>query len=139
MNWKTITTKTFALLTLTLIAVPTYSENGGGCPAFNAGMVDAAILATDFSQTGPLNGFAVDSPNDASIVCGWVTETDSGFWVQVEDGVAQVIGNALPPGPDETGKLRIAVFDLSVAQQRACRAQVLKSFAWQQLCKPLMQ
>ena len=45
MNWKTITVKTIALLSLALIAAPVYAEKGGGCPAFNAGMVDAAMLA----------------------------------------------------------------------------------------------
>ena len=83
MNRNTIILKTIALLSLALIAVPAYAADGGGCPAFNAGMVDAAMLATDYSQQNPLIGGAEDSPADASIVCYWETDADASFFVRV--------------------------------------------------------
>lgn len=139
MNWNTIALRTIALLSLALMAVPAYAANGGGCPAFNAGMVDAAMLTADLSQIDPLEGFAEDSPMDGTIACGWVADGDGAFIVEVGNGEAQVIGLAPTPGDGETGKLRTAVFDLTPAEQHACRAQVLRSFVWQQYCKPLMQ
>ena len=153
MNWKNISIKSFAVLSFTLIAVPAYAAEGGGCPAFNAGMVDAAMLATDYSQQNQLIGGAEDSPADASIVCFWETDADASFFVRVGicegecgsgagKGEAQIIGispDDLAPGVDYSTLLRTRVFNLTPAQQRACRAQVLQSFVWKQYCKPLMQ
>jgi len=153
MNWKNITIKSFALLLFTLIAVPAHAADGGGCPAFNAGMVDAAMLATDYSQQNPLIGGAEDSPADASIVCYWETDAEASFFVRVGicegecgsgagKGEAQIIGispDDLAPGADYSTLLRTRVFHLTRAQQHACRAQVLRSFVWQQYCKPLME
>ena len=153
MNWKNISIKSFAVLSFTLIAVPAYAAEGGGCPAFNAGMVDAAMLATDYSQQNPLIGGAEDSPADASIVCFWETVADASFFVRVGicegecgsgagKGEAQIIGispDDLAPGADYSTLLRTRVFNLTRAQQQACRAQVLRSFVWQQYCKPLME
>ena len=152
---KPITLKALALalLPLTLFAAPVYASDGGGCPAFNSGMVDAAMMATDYSQQDPLIGGAQDSPAAASIVCFWETDADASFFVRVGicegecgsgagKGEAQIIGispDDLAPGVDYSTLLRTRVFNLSRAQQHACRAQVLQSFVWQQYCKPLMQ
>ena len=126
------------LLPLTFIGDQAYAEDGRGCPVFNASMVDAAMLAADLSQVDPLLGGAEDSPVDASIMCWWAADGGGGFVVEVGNGEAQVIGLAPTPGDGETGKLRTAVFDLSPAQQHACRAQVLQSFVWKQYCKPML-
>jgi len=138
---KTITLNSLVLgiLSLALISMPAYANGNGGCPAFNASMVDAAMLAADLSQVDPLFGGAEDSPKDASIMCWWAADGGGGFVVEVGNGEAQVIGLAPTPGDGETGKLRTAVFDLSQAQQHACRAQVLQSFVWKQYCKPFLQ
>ena len=98
------------------------------------------MLATGLSQAGPPEGFAEDSPQDGTIICAWVTEEPSSFYVAVgvEDGVAQVFGTKPGADPWAEGQLRTAVFDLSQQQRHACRAQVLKSFVWNQYCKPLL-
>jgi len=132
---------TVLLLPLTFIGNQAYAVDGRGCPAFNASMVDAAMLAADLSQVDPLVGNAWDSPMDGSIVCYWETNVSDGlkgwFYVQVEDGTAQVIGNE-PYATSEVATARTAVFDLSLAQQHACRAQVLQSFVWKRYCKPML-
>ena len=141
------------ILFLVFIAVPVYATGDGNCPAFNAGMVDAAMMATDYSQQDPVVGGAGDSPADASIVCGWEAEPGSFFFVRVGiceetcgsgygKGEAELIGNSPTspgPGPDYATQLRTRVFNLTPAQQRACRAQVLQSFVWKQYCKPFLQ
>jgi len=141
MNVLKVFLTTVILLPLALIGGSANASDAGGCPAFNASMVDAAMLAADLSQIDPLVGAAQDSPKDGTIICYWETNVSDGlkgwFYVQVEDGVAQVIGNE-PYATSEVATARTAVFDLSPAQQHACRAQVLKSFVWQQYCKPLL-
>lgn len=153
MNWKIVAFSNVLLVSFALIVTPAYAADGGGCPAFNAGMVDAAMLATDYSQQNPLIGGAEDSPADASIVCFWETDADASFFVRVGicegecgsgagKGEAQIIGispDDLAPGADYATLLRTRVFNLTRAQQKACRAQVLRSFVWQQYCKPLME
>jgi len=128
------------LLPIAFIGSSANAYGAGGCPAFNASMVDAAMMATDLSQTDPLEGFAEDSPKDGTIICAWVTDATASFYVAVgvEDGVAQVFGTKPGAIPWEEGQLRTAVFDLSPEQQHACRAQVLQSFVWKQYCKPML-
>lgn len=46
-------------------------------------MIDAALLATDYSQQDPLVGSAEDSPADATIVCYLETVADGSFFVRV--------------------------------------------------------
>mgnify|MGYP001554516567 CR=1 FL=1 len=55
-------------LLFTLIAMPAYAS-GGNCPAFTSSMIDAAFLATEYSQADPVKGEANDFPNEPSIFC----------------------------------------------------------------------
>jgi hypothetical protein len=140
------------LLLFALIALPAYAS-GGNCPAFNSSMIDAAFLATDFSQQNPLVGSAEDSPADARIACYLETDAEAVFLLFVGicegecgagagKGEAQLIGlspDDMAPGADYSTQLRTRVFSLTRAEQHACRAQVLASFTWNQHCKPLMQ
>ena len=140
------------LLILALMVLPTYAI-AGGCPAFNSSMIDAAMLASDYSQQNPLVGAAEDSPAEASIACYLQTDADGIFLLRVGicegecgagagKGEAQIIGlspDDMAPGADYSTQLRTRVFNLTRAEQQACRAQVLASFTWKQYCRPLMQ
>ena len=140
------------LLPLTFIGSQAYAEDGRGCPVFNASMVDAAMLATEYSQSEPVFGWAEDSPKDAYIYCLWSAEPGSIFFVRVGiceeacgsgdgKGEGHLMGKSpdgTNPSPDYHTLLRTRVFNLSPAQQHACRAQVLQSFVWKQYCKPLL-
>jgi hypothetical protein len=137
--------KLVIVLALLLVSPAAFAGNGGGCPAFNAGMLDATMLVAELWQIEPPEGFAGDSPKEGTIYCQWFGDLPGAgiagmFFVRVEDGTAEVTGFG-PIGPQTIRfpTLRTAVFNLSIDQQHACRAQVLKSFVWQQYCKPLME
>ena len=135
--------KLIIVLALLLVFPAAFAGKGGGCPAFNAGMVDATMLIAEL--TAPPEGFARDSAKEGTIYCQWFGDLPGAgipgmFFVRVRDGTADLTGFGPIWGSTIIfPTLRTAVFDLSIEQQHACRAQVLKSFVWQQYCKPLME
>ena len=134
------------LLLFALLVAP-INVYANGCPAFTSSMIDAAFLATEYSQVDPVVGEANDSPNAPSIFCEFTNDDDGYFVVFVgyEDdfeppgNIAHLIGsspvNALP---EFDTYMRTLVPNLTEAEVRACRAQVLASFTWKQHCKALM-
>jgi len=131
------------LLLVVSISAPTYAASGG-CPAFTAGMVDAAMLATQYNQEGPVDGLAVDSPTEPIIYCRFVNEDWGYFEVfvgyyedeEIQGNEARLYGRS--PLPRDT-LMTTRVFPLSKAALYACRAQVLKSVVWKNYCRSLMQ
>jgi len=121
------------ILFFIFIALPANAAIAGSCPAFNSSMVDATMMATDYSQPEPVIGVAIDSSFESSIFCEWTKDDEGEFVVYVGDG------EALLQGGIYTTMMRTRVFNLSVDDQKACRKEVLKSFAWTQHCAPLMQ
>ncbi len=112
------------------------------CPAFTAAMVDAAMLATDISQDAPLIVFAADDPADGSIRCDIETEHSDTFNVRVGFGVNFVILDGRH-GPDRSrdmgdAVLRTKAFGVTFDQRHACRAEVHRSFVWNQYCAPFL-
>lgn len=130
---NTLISRIVSIGLLSIVSIPVTVSADGVCPAFNASMVDAAFMAIEFSQDVPLEGNATDSPTEGVTFCNLITDSGSSLFIFVGNGEAQVIGN----GPTGT-LLRSAVFDISLTEQRACRAQVLQSFAWKQHCVPFL-
>jgi hypothetical protein len=134
-----MTSKT--ILFFIFIAMPLNAVAAGNCPAFNSGMVDAAMMATDYSQPEPVIGVAEDSSSESSIYCQWENGNEGEFLVAVGDGEALLEGGSSYPARNQgyATFMRTRVFNLSPVEQNACRKEVLKSFVWNQHCKPLMQ
>ena len=131
-----------------LVFAPTFAS-AGGCPAFNSSMVDAAMLATEYSQPEPVEGEAMDMPSEPMIYCNFSNGDDGYFEVFVgfleehepPTNAAHLLGRHPDGFLDDPSvyatQLRTLVLNLSEAEMRACRAQVLASFTWKQYCKPL--
>ena len=126
-------------ISLVFISVPSIAAPPGGCPAFNTAMVDAAWLAIDYSQPGPPELLDLnDDPAEPNMLCVISTDVGSEFSVYVGGGEAGLMGRGINiDNPDPiTTLLRTRVFNLNKAEEHACRAQVLASFAWKQYCSP---
>ena len=102
------------------------------------------MLATEYSQPEPVEGEAMDMPDEPMIACNFSNNDDGYFEVFVGFKAAHLLGRH--PDSDEFSddpsayatQLRTFVLNLTDAEVRACRAQVLASFTWKQYCKPLM-
>jgi hypothetical protein len=131
------------LLLIGLIISPT-NAGAGHCPAFTSSMIDTAILATEYNQEEPIEGFAEDYPAEPYIFCVFYNEDWGYFSVFVgfyedeerEGNEAYVFGRS-PIWRDTI--LQTHVYGLSKAEMRACRAQVTASFVWKKYCKPLIE
>ena len=121
------------ILFFIFIALPVNAAIAGSCPAFNGGMLDAAMMATYYSQPEPVIGVAADSKTESYIYCEWVNGDEGEFLVSVGDGEAELYGKSY------STDLRTRVFNLSADDLKACRKEVLDSFVWQQHCAALMQ
>jgi hypothetical protein len=128
------------ILFIIFIAMPINAAVAASCPAFTAGMVDAAMMATDYSQPEPVTGIALDSPSEPRLFCEFLNNEPGYFLIFVGDGEATVEGNSPSlDRPEFATVMRTRVLNLSRAEQIACRKEVLKSFVWNQYCKPLME
>ena len=135
------------LLSHALISGPADAQGAAGCPAFNASMVDAAMMATNISPGGEFldeTSNAADNPWEPSISCfirtDSFTDTFSVFVGadQTEEGnVVFVEGTSVNAG-DTTLLRTLSGGPITEAQLHACRAQVLQSFVWNQHCIPLL-
>jgi hypothetical protein len=137
-----LTIHIIAFVMFTLSTVIT-NAGGGGCPAFNAGMVDSAFLATEFNQEEPVEGYAVDHPDLPFLFCEFVNDDGGYYVVFVGYNDKEPPGNkvhlyARSPSIRDT-LLRTYLYHLSEEEMRACRKQVVSSFVWKQYCMPLMQ
>ena len=145
-SWILIVT---GLLLLALLVAP-INASANGCPAFNSSMVDAAMLATEYSQPEPVEGEAMDMPSEPMIYCNFSNGDDGYFEVFIgfleehepPTNAAHLLGRHPDGFLDNPSvyatQLRTLVLNLTEAELRACRAQVLASFTWKQYCKPLM-
>jgi hypothetical protein len=124
-----------SLLSIQAVSGPALA-GGGGCPAFTSAMVDAAWLATDYSQPEPPVGGAIDDPSTPFIGCQLTNDAGNQFELGVGNGEALLFGNGenTPTGTS----LRTRVFNLTSGEERACRAQVRASFVWNTYCKPTL-
>ena len=120
------------ILFFIFITMPINAAVAAGCPAFNGGMIDAAMMATYYSQPEPVIGVAEDSKTESYIYCEWVNDDEGEFLVSVGDGEAELYGRSF------STDVRTRVFNLSAADLKACRKEVLDSFVWQQHCAALM-
>jgi len=111
-------------------------SDAGGCPAFSSAMVDAAWLATDYSQPEPPVGGAIDDPSEPRIGCQLTNDAGNQFTVGVGGGEALLYGNGenTPTGTS----LRTRVFNLTQGEEHACRAAILSSWVWRQYCRPTL-
>lgn len=107
-----------------------------GCPVFNAAMVDAAALVVNLG-VNVMVGRVLDDPSTGTIECRISQTFGSGiFAVEVNDDEVFVSGSSRVGSTIQT---RLSSSDrggLSLRERHACRAQVLRSFVWQQYCAP---
>ena len=104
------------------------------CPAFTAGMIDAAALTMRINNSLFVDT-ALDDSNTPEIVCHIGGESDATLSVEVNSGSShepRVTGFLI----DTEGRttLEASASGLSVHQETACRKEVLRSFIWKQYC-----
>lgn len=107
-----------------------------GCPVFNAAMVDAAAMVVNLSRNVTVSSL-IDDPSTGTIECDiQAIFGSSSFSVEVNDDEVFVSGSSRVGSTIQT---RLSSSDrggLSLRERHACRAQVLRSFVWQQYCAP---
>ncbi|MGB5179494.1 MAG: hypothetical protein WBP44_12275 [Gammaproteobacteria bacterium] len=121
-----------------------YAGNKTPCPAFNTGMVDAAAMAFGLSP-GAYTSIAVENdPTLPMIYCKIIgAPTSFVFRADVnysDPNYAEVFGKgSIEDDPDYDTRLYSDALQLSPAQMRACRTEILKSFVWKNYCAPALQ
>lgn len=124
----------FGLLSFAWISGAAAATN---CPAWNAGMVDAAYMAIDLS--GPLDSVeAEDDPSTGNIRCFITTDEFNTLEIDVgvgEEGTALLEGHR-NGGPTLRTKAGLGTTGIALtpAELHACRGEVLQSFPWTQHC-----
>ena len=137
----------YSLISLTMSVSIIQADNSfaGGktsCPAFNSGMVDAAAMAFGLYPGGYSSIVVEDDPTIPVIYCNMLGSPSPliEFRADVnysEPNYAEVRGEGIvEDDPNYDTFLNSAAGQLSKAQMRACRAEILKSFVWKNYCAP---
>jgi hypothetical protein len=110
---------------------------GRACPAFTAEMIDAAGMAFLLSLDSSYSGTASYDPVQPSIRCESYPANKS-FQLRIntgEDaGLATVTGSATSPTTADGTRLHSSRQLSSQAEVRACIAEALRSFVWNNFC-----
>ena len=147
MKFPTLLTSLIALIVLVGI-IPADNSHAGSkktsCPAFTSSMVDAAAMAFGLFPGGYTSVTAEDDPTIPMIYCNIVgSPTVFTFSAEVnysDPNFAIAFGKgAQEDTPSYDARLYSGAEDLSIAEMRACRVEILKSFVWKNHCAPFLQ
>ena len=130
----------FLILTLAL-SVNLVEEVAAGqaCPVFTSEMIDAAAMASNLSRNGSYNGTASYDPVWPNIRCEFQSASLSeSFAIRIntgeEAGLASVYGIFSDPATSDLTHLASSGQLTSQAEVRACIAEALRSFVWNNFC-----
>ncbi len=127
----------FAVLGTSIVGGPTLTAGAVDCPAFTAEMADAALLSMNINGNSVTAnvGLVFDDRSASEIFC---TISDVPF-TRVFQVFADPIGAGVGVGiPSSSFVGHHVLSPLTDQEFRACRSEVLKSFAWKQYCAPAL-
>ena len=110
------------------------APEGVACPAYNAGMIDAALLEAglDTSAGDPNVFFVTDDPG--IINCFFETASGGLFFVEAKPSNAALFG-----APDQINNDEFTtVQSLTDAQVLGCAAQIRLTLVWDRYCAPFL-